>query len=99
MTRHEELLKIVGDNSVLLPLIDRLLFLEKRLEELEKLPLIRVNPKNPEQQKTTPAAKMYKEYLQQYINCIKAIEKSTNADDDEIISPLREWVSKRVNSK
>ena len=99
MTRHEELLKVIGDNKTLLPLVDRLLFLEEQLEKLEKLPLIKVNPKNPEQQKTTPAAKMYKEYLQQYINCIKAIEKSVNADDEETISPLREWVSTRVNSK
>ena len=98
MTRREELLKVIGDNEILLPLVDRLLFLEEQLEKLEKLPLIKVNPKNPEQQKTTPAAKMYKEYLQQYINCIKAIEKSTGADETEEESPLRKWVSKRVNS-
>lgn len=98
MTRRDELLKIIGDSEILLPLIDRLVFLEEQLEKLEKLPLIKVNPKNPEQQKTTPAAKMYKEYLQQYINCIKAIEKSTGADETEEESPLRKWVSKRVNS-
>lgn len=98
MTRREELLKVIGDNEILLPLVDRLLFLEEQLEKLEKLPLIKVNPKNPEQQKTTPAAKMYKEYLQQYINAIKAIEKSTGADETEEESPLRKWVSKRVNS-
>ena len=99
MTRRDELVKVIGDNITLLPLVDRLLFLEEQLEKLEKLPLIKVNPKNPEQQKTTPAAKMYKEYLQQYINVIKAIEKSTDTDDDETISPLREWVSTRVNPK
>lgn len=98
MTRRDELLKIISDSEILLPLVDRLVFLEEQLEKLEKLPLIKVNPKNPEQQKTTPAAKMYKEYLQQYINCIKAIEKSTGADETEEESPLRKWVSKRVNS-
>lgn len=98
MTRRDELLKVIGDNEMLLPLIDRVLFLEEQLEKLEKLPLIKVNPKNPEQQKATPAAKMYKEYLQQYINAIKAIEKSTGADENETISPLREWVKTRVNS-
>ena len=98
-TREQFLREYIGDDKILIPLIDRLVFLEEQLEKLEKLPLIKVNPKNPEQQKTTPAAKMYKEYLQQYINAIKAIEKSTNADDDETISPLREWVSKRVNPK
>lgn len=98
MTRREELLKIIDGNEILMPLIDRLVFLEEQLEKLEKLPLIKINPKNPEQQKTTPAAKMYKEYLQQYVNCIKAIEKSTGADEGEEESPLRKWVSKHVNS-
>lgn len=99
MARKDELLKVISDNDILLPLIDRLLFLEEQLEKLEKLPLIKVNPNNPEQQKTTPAAKMYKEYLQQYVNCIKAIEKTTGADEREEESPLRKWVNKRVNTK
>lgn len=98
MTRREELSKIIGDDEILKPLIDRLLFIEEQLEKLEKLPLIKVNPQNPEQQKTTPAAKMYKEYLQQYINCIKAIEKSTETDAGEAESPLQKWVKSRVNS-
>ena len=92
MTRREELTKFIGDNDMLVPLIERILFLEEQLEKLEKLPLIKVNPENPEQQKTTPAAKMYKEYLQQYINAIKAIEKSTDANEGEEESPLRAWV-------
>lgn len=92
MTRRDKIIKYIDNNDMLIPLVDRLLFLEKRLEELEKLPLIKVNPENPEQQKTTPAAKMYKEYLQQYINAIKAIEKSTDANEGEEESPLRAWV-------
>ena len=96
MTRRDELLKVIGDSEILLPLIDRLVFLEEQLEKLEKLPLIKVNPKNPEQQKTTPAAKMYKEYLQQYINAIKAIEKSTGTDESEEESPLRKWTNQRL---
>ena len=99
MTRRDELLKIVGDNKTLVPMIDEIVYLEEQLDMLRKLPKIKINPKNPEQQKVTPAAKMYKEYLQQYINAIKAVEKSVGTDDDETISPLREWVSKRVNSK
>ena len=95
MKRRSELLKVIGDNTTLLPLVDRILFLEQQLESLEKLPLIRVNPDNPEQQKTTPAAKMYKEYLQQYINAIKAIEKSTRTDESGEESPLRKWANSR----
>ena len=100
MTAREQFLReYIADDKILIPMVERMLFLEEQLEKLEKLPLIKVNPKNPEQQKSTPAAKMYKEYLQQYINCIKAIEKSVGADDEEGISPLREWVSKRANSE
>ena len=99
MTRREELLMVIGDNKTLVPMIDEIVYLEEQLDMLRKLPKIKINPKNPEQQKVTPAAKMYKEYLQQYINAIKAVEKSVGTDDDETISPLREWVSKRVNSK
>ena len=99
MIRREELLSVIGENKTIVPMIDEIVYLEEQLDILRKLPKIKVNPKNPEQQKVTPAAKMYKEYFQQYINAIKAIEKSISADDEETISPLREWVSKRVNSK
>ena len=49
MNRREELLKIVNEsNSIaILPLIDRMIFLETKLEELEKLPMIRINAENP----------------------------------------------------
>lgn len=99
MARREELLKVIGDNKTLVPMIDEIIYLEEQLDMLRKLPKIKVNPKNPEQQKATPAAKMYKEYFQQYINAIKAIEKSVGTNDEETISPLREWVSKRANSQ
>ena len=57
MDRKKELLKLTGDDAALMELVSKMLFLEKRLEELEKLPFIKVNPSNPAQQKATPAAK------------------------------------------
>ncbi len=72
-------------------LLEEKAFLESRLEELRKLPFIRVNPNNIEQQKTTPAGKQYKELLQQYINLIKALEKLSENENE--ISPLREWLN------
>ena len=96
MDRKNELLKLAGDNPELTELVPKMLFLEKRLEELEKLPFIRVNPNNPEQQKTTPAAKQYKELLQQYTNCIKILSRSGNVEDSEDESPLRKWVKNHV---
>lgn len=94
LNRKEELLKIV-DNSVFEPLIDKIVYLEGQLEQLEKLPMIKVNPNNPAQQKTTPSAKLYKEFLQQYTNCIKIISRLTGDENEKDVSPLREWLKMR----
>ena len=98
MDRKNELLKLAGDDATLIELVSKMLFLEKRLEELEKLPFIKVNPNNPAQQKATPAAKQYKELLQQYTNCIKILSRAGNMDDSEEESPLRKWVRKHANT-
>ena len=97
MDRKKELLKLAGDDATLIELVSKMLFLEKRLEELEKLPFIKVNPNNPAQQKATPAAKQYKELLQQYTNCIKILSRAGNVDDTEEESLLRKWVRKHVD--
>ena len=59
LNRKEELMKIVNksNETIAEPLIDKVLFLENQLESLEKLPMIKVNPNNPEQQKATQAAR------------------------------------------
>lgn len=97
MERKEELLKLVNDSnsSTILPLIDKMLFLEAQLENLEKLPMIKVHPENPELQKATPAAKLYKEFLQQYTNIIKVISHAVGNTTNEEDSPLRKWVKSR----
>lgn len=94
----EDSLELVND------VIDEVIFLEGRLEELKALPFIQFNPKNPMQQRSTPAAKMYKEFLQQYINCIKMIEyviyKEKRLEGDEVEeSPLRKWFRENANTK
>jgi hypothetical protein len=98
MERKEELLKLVNDSNrtTVLPLIDKMLFLENQLEQLEKLPMIKVNPENPMQQKSTPASKLYKEFLQQYTNVVKVILKAAGDDTNAAeLSPLRKWVESR----
>ena len=102
MSRRDELVKIVPDESLELvsSVIDDILFLETRLEELKKLPFIEINTKNPMKQRTTPAAKQYKEFLQQYINCIKVIESVIYRDkrlegEEAEESPLRKWFNER----
>jgi hypothetical protein len=77
-------------------LIDEVVFIEEQLVELKKLPFISVNPKNPMQQKVTPAAKQYKELLQQYNNSLRLLYRlSGDMGEVEEESPLREWVKSR----
>lgn len=104
MSRKDELLAIIPEDSLDLvnEMIDEVIFLEDRLKELKKLPFIQVNPKNPMQQRNTPASKMYKEFLQQYINCIKMLEyviyKDKKLDSEEVEeSPLRKWFKENAN--
>ena len=98
MNRRDELMKILNDanNSVVSPLIDEILYLEDQLIFLRKLPKIRVNPADNSQQKITPAAKLYKEYLQQYLNAIKLLSGVTKTDIDTEESPLRKWANSKI---
>lgn len=95
MSRRDELLKLIDNSAELNQLVDEVIYLEEQLDMLRKLPKIKINPNNPEQQKATPAAKLYKEYLQQYLNAIKLLSKATKFDVDEEESPLRKWVKSR----
>lgn len=89
--RKQELIKTINNDQTLLPLIEDMLYLEDQLEELRKLPKIKVHPKDPGKQKATPAAKLYKEYLQQYVNVVKILLRATGADEADEESPLRKW--------
>ena len=73
MTRKEELLNLIGDDKTIIKLVDEVCFLEKQLDYLKALPQINVNPNNPYQQKTTPAAKAPKNGVK--IPEIKAINR------------------------
>ena len=99
MSRKEELLKVFEDiedtKDIILPMIDDVVFLEKQLQDLLRLPFLRVNPKDPSQQKATPAAKQYKELLQQYNNCVKILTGILRKDAPEEDSPLRAFLQAR----
>ena len=106
MTRREEIVAIIPEESLELvtSVIDDVVFLEERLTELKKLPFIEINPKNHMKQRSTPASKLYKEFLQQYVNCIKMIEyviyKDKRLDGDEVEeSPLRKWFKENANTR
>lgn len=106
MARREELIAIIPEDSLELvtDVVDEIIFLEEKLVELKKLPFIQIHPKNNMLQKSTPAAKQYKEFLQQYINCVKVVEgviyrdKRLDSGEQED-SPLRKWFKENANTE
>lgn len=97
MNRRQELLecfKSINDDrkSIIINLIDEMIFLENQLFELKKLPMIKVHPKNPELVKPTPASKLYKEFLQQYNNTVKNICSMLHKTEEKEESPLRMYL-------
>ena len=101
MERKEELLQLIcknGSNNDIKArqLVDEIIFVEEQLMYLKTLPFININPKNPMQQKTTPAAKQYKELLQQYNNSLRLLLRmSGDIGESEEESPLRQWAKSR----
>ena len=97
MTRKEELIEAVHGNALLIPLVSDMVYLEEQLEYLQTLPKIRIHPDDPSKQKATPAAKLYKELLQQYTNIVKVMLRATGSEDIEEESPLRKWMNEHVD--
>ena len=104
MKRKNELMTLFSGSSktIISKIIDEIIFLENQLKSLKNMPFISVNPNNPIKQRNTPAGKMYKEFLQQYINCIKMVEyaiyKEQKMEDKEATeSPLRKWFKENVD--
>lgn len=101
MDRREELLKIIDNDTRLTVLVDEIIFLEEQLEALQKLPFIRINPKDPSIQKATAASRQYTQLSAQYNSAIRTlVSVSGGNDENDKESPLREWVkSRRVDSE
>lgn len=95
--RKKELLKLINKegDAQFENLVDEFIFIENQMIELKKLPFIKIHPKDPTRQKTTPAGKLYKELLQQYTNILKILLRITGTDEADEESPLRKWVKSR----
>lgn len=94
--RKKQLLELVNNDPRFINIIDEMLYLENELSKLRRLPKIIVMKDDLYNQKQTVAAKMYKEYLQQYTNVIKLLSKELNKEEDEDDeSPLRIWLKNR----
>ncbi len=76
-------------------LLDEVVFLEEKMTELKKLPFVNIHPKNPAMQKITPAAKLYKECTQSYMNAIRILSsilhKIESSAQDELMKMLEEF--------
>ncbi len=88
MTREERLHQIIDelDDTVQIighAYVDRFLFVETQLLQLEKLPFIKVHPEDPTKQKELPARKQYIPLLQQYNLILKTILKLIGVDDED----------------
>lgn len=84
-----------GVRSIVMPLIAETAYLEGELDFLRGLPKIKIHPTDPQRQQATPAAKLYKELLQQYTNCIKVLTGVLRKEAPEEESPLRQWLEER----
>ena len=100
LTRKETLEDIFKDiepneKKLIVPLIDEVIFLEEQMNELKKLPFIRINAQNPALQKKTEAAKLYKECTQSYMNAIRILcsilHKVESTAQEELLKRLEEF--------
>lgn len=97
MTRETKLRKIFENiDEDQRELVDRLvtevIFLEKQMDELKALPFVRVHPDDTSKQKTTAAAKLYKECSASYMNAIRilsgVLRRSDSSAEDDLAALL-----------
>jgi hypothetical protein len=104
LKRFDELVEVIASldenaRKILEPTIERIVFLEQRLDALEKLPFIKVHPEDQTKQKPTVAGKQYKDLLQQHNNCIKILLSAARKENGEEESPLRQWGKKQLETR
>lgn len=95
MERKEEIAELCKDRAEAADLVEEILFLESKLTELKKLPFYKVHSTDNCKQKVLPAAKLYKEMLQQYTNCLKLLLNFVDDANTDEESPLRKWIAER----
>lgn len=93
----EQFFDIVDDDkrAFALDTLDEYLYFQSKVNELRKLPLIRVDKKNPEKQMVTPAGKMIKEYSQvmdaKRGTLLRILYRVESTAADELLNKLAEF--------
>ncbi len=99
MDRLEELKKIFENveedkKTLIYPLIEEVVSIEKRLSQLKKYPFILYNKRTGET-KSTSASKQFKELQQQYINCLKVLLSVLKNGTEEEEDAFDLWLKQR----
>ena len=85
--------KVDADKAaVISPLLPQVVFMEQRLEELRKVPHIRIHPNNPARQEITAAGKQYKELMQSYLNAVKVLQMTLSRYSVDEKDAFDEWL-------
>ena len=85
--------KVDADKAaVVSPLLPQVVFMEQRLDELRKVPHIRIHPKYPALQEITAAGKQYKELMQSYLNAVKVLQMTLSRYSVEEKDAFDEWL-------
>lgn len=75
--------------------VRELVFMEQKMVECKKLPFISVHPRNPALQKSTVAAKLYKETSAGYMNAVRvllsALNKVDESAENELLKKLEQF--------
>lgn len=94
--RVDELMALFDDEAVrtvVRPLVEELADVEDRIQEVKKLPLIRVHPEDPSIQKSTAAGRLYHTLLAKQTDIVRMLlrqlGKSGDGGED---SPLRAYL-------
>lgn len=85
-----------GQQKLVRKLINEVVFLENQMDQLRELPFISVHPNNTERQKSTAAAKQYKECSQSYMNAIRILlsmlRKEDTQEQNELLARLKDFM-------
>ena len=100
MVRQEQLQEIINtlndrERKLLQPVADDLAELERKLDAIKGLPFIRYSKKDPTQQESTPASKLYKELQQSRLNAVKVILSALRSCPVEEEDELDKWLAER----
>ena len=98
--RREELAALFanvdpGEKILITKLIDEVVFLEEDMDRLRSWPFIVEHPTRKGITKSTPAAKLYKEHSQSYMNALRilinVLRKTDTDAADELLKKLEEF--------